>query len=395
MNCPFRPNKKLSFWQKIINNILDRFPRRTFLTNQAHLEAILNSTIDSIITTNEHGIIQSCNLTTKSMFGYCESELIGQNISILQPEPFRSEHDTYIKNYLTTGIKRIIGKTREVLGCKKDGKTFPIDIFVNEMMINNQRFFLGIIRDVSERQEALIAKEIALKASLELKAKNEFLGIVSHELKTPLHSIIGFTEYLLEESEGPITPAQKSSLDLVYDSGKRLLVLINGLLTLAKTQAIQPHLPKESCNLKTILETCINIISPLAKKKHLIIEPTLPTTPCFVEASSTHIHEIFLNLLSNAVNYTNIGKITISLSYSNKEAKITIQDTGCGIDAALLDKLFVPFARINPEPDINHTGLGLSITKSLIEGYYGKIDVISQKGIGSTFIVYLPLITTS
>ncbi len=397
MQCPFRQTKPLSPWQKTKYWILSLFNRQGISKTVASLEAILNTTIDSVITCNEQGIIQSCNHATEKMFGYSDKDLLGKNVAIFQPEPYHSEHDTYIQNYLRTGVKKIIGRRRELIGKTKNGALFPIDLFVTEMFIKKRRFFLATIRDVSERTQALIEKEKSLKLETELTVKNDFLAIMSHELKTPLHSIMGFTDYLLNELDGPLNDLQKGSLKQMYSSSQHLLGLINGLLELSKTEANQHNLELELCNLIEILENAIQNITPLAQKKNLLIIKSIPSTECLLKANKRQISEIFLNLLDNSIKFTENGSIHIQLTRDlNYHAIITIQDTGCGIEEEALSRIFVPFAPTSAklDPLREHTGLGLAITKRIIELYQGTIKVSSKKGVGSTFTITLPTLKT-
>ncbi|MEI8300823.1 MAG: PAS domain-containing sensor histidine kinase, partial [Chlamydiota bacterium] len=315
------------------------------------------------------------------------------NINILQPEPFHAEHDTYIKNYLKTGIKTLLDTRRETIAIKKTGEPFPIDLFVTEMFIKNQRFFLGIIRDVSERRDSLLAMEKNLRTELELKSKDDFLTMMSHELRTPLHSIMGFTQYLLEELDGPINDLQRGSLNQISISGQHLLGLINGLLELSKIQAHQESVKTEICNLAAILETAIDSLTPLAQQKNLLIKKTITYGHCNIKANNPQIYQIFLNLLSNAIKFTDHGYIMVCLSFDQLKAKITIQDTGIGIDQSQLAKIFIPFEYIfsNLDPKGTSTGLGLAITRKLIEIYNGKLTVTSKKSEGSTLTIELPL----
>ena len=238
MPCPFRPATSCSLWEKLkrlIFNPLNSTHRSSSTT--INLTTILDTTIDSIIVADEYGIIQSCNLATETMFGYSKKELVGQNLTIIQPEPYCREHNSYIAAYLKTGKKHILGKRRELVGKKSNGLCFPIDLMVSEMFIEKKRLFLGIIRDITERAEALLVTQKNFLMELERENESNFLTTMSHELRTPLHSIMGFTECLLTEIDGPLNETQKTSLKQIDNSNKHLLSLVNGLLEVSKLQA--------------------------------------------------------------------------------------------------------------------------------------------------------------
>lgn len=394
MTCPFRQAAPLSLWKKIKYSILNTLNHRPhFSMTEANLKAILDTTIDSIIVINEYGIIQSCNRSTEKIFGYPTKELIGQNIKILQPEPFQTEHDSYIAHYLKTGEKHVLGKRRELIGKNREGLIIPIDLMVTELFIKKERFFLGIIRDVTERVESILMTQKNFLIERELLAKNNFLNTMSHELKTPLHSIMGFSECMFNELDGPLNEAQKKSLKQIDNSCKHLLSLVKGLLELSKNQAEQKKISLEPCNLTEILENTIQSLIPLANKKNLVIKKSFSTLKSVVLADKKHLYQAFLNILDNAIKYTDQGQIHISLIVNLQEIQIIFQDTGVGIDPFTLPKIFIPFMKTPENSTVSkeHTGMGLSISKQIIELYGGTIEVSSKKGQGTAFTIYFPI----
>lgn len=395
MACPFSHSQQ-SLWSKL-KKILTSFQPDGFGSKMdaANLQAILDTTVDSIITINEECIVRTLNKTAESMFGYKKEEILGKNINILMPEPFHTEHDSYVLNYLRTGHKKIIGIRREVVARRKDGSTFPIDLAVSEVIVDNQRLFTGIIRDVSGRAESEAMKIENLRIEVEMKAKNDFITMVSHELRTPLHAILGFTECLINEIDGPLNEAQKKSLLHSYHASEHLLQLVNGVLELSRIPFHQTEISKEECNIPEILNICMNTIAPLADQKNIRVEKRIDSPSITVKANPKHIQEILLNLLSNAVKFTDHGEIICTVTVDS-QVIIKIQDTGIGMDPQNLTKIFIPFARINMEKNRSGEairpgmGLGLAITKQLVEIYKGTLTVTSQKGRGTTFTVSLP-----
>lgn len=246
-------------------------------------------------------------------------------------------------------------------------------------------------KGASELKTAKIIQEENMRTAAEIKTKNEYLVTISHELRTPLHAIMGFTEVLLTEIDGPINPVQKNSLQRLYKASEHLQGLVNGILELAKMGAHQLDSKIEDCNVIEILKSCLDTIDPLVSQKKIVLEKRIDCSSFVIKARPQHIREIFLNLLSNAVKYTDTGKITVTTENHTHELIVSIEDTGIGIDAKDLPKLFIPFASPSTSKDKEHTGIGLAITKQLLEVYGGTIKISSQKGKGSIFTVRFPL----
>ncbi len=205
--------------------------------SETHLSTIVNTMVDGVLTIDVKGIVNSFNPAAERIFGYKSDEVIGNNINMLMPEPERSQHDDCIKNYLETGVTKIIGCNKEVRGQHKKSTIFPLDLAVSEMWLGDQRQFAGIFRDITERkhyEKALRqAKETAESAN---RAKSDFLANMSHEIRTPMNAVLGFSELLSSE----ITDKkQRTYLDSIQIAGKTLLTLINDILDLAKIEAGQ------------------------------------------------------------------------------------------------------------------------------------------------------------
>lgn len=399
MGCPFHKEDKKSFFTKVKNLFGFGLKKQEGYGSivgmeAANLRAILDTTVDSIITIDEDGIVLAFNKTAEKMFGYSKEEIVGKNVKMLMPEPYHSEHDTYLLNYRETGKKKIIGIGREVMAKRKDHTTFPIDLAVSEVIVDSKRLFTGIIRNISIKKEMEQTRLENLRIETEMKAKNEFITMISHELRTPLHSIMGYIECLMNEIDGPINEAQKDSLQRSYNASQHLLQLVNGILELSKIASLQVETNLEKCDVVEILNFCLETISPLANKKNIPLIKNVPETPVYLMAQFNHIQQILLNLLSNAIKFTDKGKIICSIKENRESIEVIIQDTGIGIEPNSIAKVFIPFVRLSENGSKkvirSGLGLGLAITKQLIELYKGKIEVTSEKGIGSTFTVIFP-----
>ena len=395
MSCPFRSSPvknqkdKNYFWSRLKTRLLSFFPEDEHLLKSSNLQTILENTVDAIVTIDENCHILVFNKAAEQMFGHLKQEVMGKSVNILMPFSYRSHHDEYVHNYLTTGIKHIIGIGREVSGLKKDGTLFPIHLSVSEVSVGLRRYFTGIIQDLTLQKEADKCREENIQATAELKGRTELLATVSHEFRTPLQSIMGFAECLLQELDGPLSPSQKTSLQKIYNSGEHLIGLVDNLLQLSKARLEKPPVDLISCHTEIILSECIEMVLPLAHKKGLQLHKNI-LDKATLSANPQHLREIFLNLLSNAIKFTEKGSITATLKSRPKEILVSIADTGCGMKQEDIQKIYTPFCSIPNQRSKEHTGLGLSITEHLVKIYKGSIEVQSEEGIGSTFTVRLP-----
>ena len=359
---------------------------------------IFASTVDGIININNDGTIESANPAVEQLFGYTIKELIGNNIKMLMPEPFANQHDQHLNHYKHTGKETVLGRGRELLAQRKDGTVFPVDIALDAMFINDKRMFTGIIRDVSDRKEAeqiiIKAKEEAERAN---QAKSEFLSNMSHELRTPLNAILGFGQLMVIEND--ISVGVKDNISEILKAGYHLLELINKVLDLAKIEAGHIDLSIEPVDCNNLMQECVTLIEPIALQNDIQINYSISTENILIKGDKTRIKQVFVNLLSNAVKYNRKGGevfVNINPSSDDDFYRISIKDTGTGIKDEKLSDLFEAFNRLGAEhSSIEGTGIGLVITKQLVELMGGNIGVESEYGAGTTFWVEMPKETIS
>ena len=359
-------------------------------------QSIMDNVVDGIVTINEQGIIESINPSAERIFGYKSNEIIGQSVNILMPETEKSRHDEYIQNYLQTGESKIIGIGREVQGLRKDGSVFPIDLAINEINFGDHRLFTGIIRDITQRKEAEIAliksKEIAEKAN---QSKSEFLSRMSHQLRTPMNSILGFAQLLeLSTIKNPVLQNQKESIDSIIKAGRHLLELIDEVLDLSRVESGRFQLNMEAVNIYHLLEELTVIIKPIADQHGVqIINKVRENGPWVVRADKSHLKQGILNLLTNAVKYNHKkGTVTLACSKGKGDTlRINVSDTGPGIPEEGQATLFEPFERLGAEHSgVEGTGIGLAITKKITEIMGGCVGFQNHTGPGTTFYIELP-----
>lgn len=400
----------------VFRNVTKEYALQQALNDSATLvKTMLNTIADGIITFHANdGIIQTANLATEQMFGYTALELEGKNFSLLVPELDLARQDGHasLNDYRASDEARAIGHGREVVGQHKNGNTLPIEIAVSEMWQGEQQFFTVILRDIAIRKqhEAALAQldQILRKKSIELEnakaiaekanlAKSDFLSSMSHELRTPLNAILGFAQLI--DSGTPLpTPSQKRSIDHILQGGWYLLELINEILDLALIESGKLSLSLEPVPLTEVMHECEAMIEPQAKKHGVTIIFPATALPHCVLADRTRIKQVIINLLSNAVKYNKVGgKVIVKCTEPSQDIiRIAIEDTGEGLSAEKIAQLFQPFNRLGQESrEVEGTGIGLVMTKRLIELMGGEIGLESTVGKGSVFWVDIKRTTAS
>ena len=362
--------------------------------SEMFLRSIMENALDGIITINERGIIQTFNKAAEGLFGYTKEEMIGKSINIIIPEPYGSSHDQYIKNYLTTGDVKVIGKTLEQETVKKDGSKIPISIRVSEIELGSRRIFTALIQDISERkaneEELVKAKEKAEEAT---KAKSYFLANMSHEIRTPMNGIIGMSHLVAKTN---LDQQQKHYIDRINDSANLLLGIINDILDISKIEAGKLEIEKNTFDLFSIIESVVNLVEVKAYDKDLdlIIDYDLNLGKRYY-GDSLRITQILTNLLSNAVKFTHVGGIILKIAKGEDIdfVRFEVSDTGIGLSKEQIDKVFDSFTQADSTTTKKYggTGLGLTITKKLIELMNGKIWIESEIGVGSKFLFEIEL----
>jgi PAS domain S-box-containing protein len=380
----------------VFRDVTDEYAVQQALRDStALIEAILNTAADGIITLHASGgIIERSNSVAERMFGYSASELVGQHFHMLIPELDQDLRNGSLTYYAASEEARAVGLGREVVGRRKDGNTFPLEIAVSETWLGGKRYFTGILRDVTlrkrieaERNEALVIAESANRA------KTDFLSSMSHELRTPLNAILGFTQ-LIESGTPAPTSTQQKSLAQILTAGWYLLELINEILDLALIESGVATMSREPVSLVEVMLECRTMIEPQASKRG--IRMTFPRfdVSYYVNADRTRLKQVLINLLYNAIKYNKAsGEVTVTYSLSPPDSiRISIRDIGSGLAPEQLDQLFQPFNRLGKETGVEEgTGIGLVVTKRLVELMDGKIGVESTVGVGTVFWIELGL----
>ncbi len=497
-----------------LNRLLDRLH-----DSDIRHQTLMDTAVDGFVVIDESGIIQSVNPAVYKLFGYEEKELIGSNVNILMPRNYSVHHDGYMRRYLETGERRIIGIGREVEGQRKDGSHFPLDLAVSEMNIGGRRLFSGIVRDITDRKvsheinqlkttldltedaifmfspgnlrffytnqaarqsvgysgaelqamtpvdikpefteesfrrkiqplldgeertlqfqtvhqhkdgslvpveiilqyvappneaprfsavvrdisvrkkvesELLLAKERAEQAA---RAKTEFLANMSHEIRTPMNGVLGMLD-LLQGST--LEEKHQSYVTTAQEAAKSLLTIINDILDFSKIEAGQLSLENIPVDLHQLVERTVSLQHSQAQVRGLELGCTVsPDVPRHVLADPVRLRQVLLNLLNNAVKFTNEGSVQLQVSLKENhsdrvEVQFDVSDTGIGIQPEKLQFLFEAFTQADGSTTRRYggTGLGLTISRQLVELMGGEIgaDSVPAKGSRFWFVVSL------
>ncbi len=386
--------------------------------SENRLATIINNSVEGIITIDGTGEIDKFNKAAENIFGYRADEVIGQNVTLLMPEPYKSEHPRYLKRYLDTGNTRLIGAGRQVQGLRKNGEVFPLWLAVAEIKHKGERVFIGSILDITEQKKAeeelynhrdnlarqveeqtrdlRLAKEAAEGAS---RAKSEFLASMSHEIRTPLNAIIGLTDLTLKT---PMNEEQRDNLSTVADSAKHLAGIISDILDFSRIEAGKIELENIDFDVNDLLKSVVRTFRFPAEEKGLSLKlETHPQTLSDLKGDPLRLRQIIVNLLSNAVKFTEKGEIKLRVmpektdSYENGQKnreqtvtlRFTVSDTGIGVLEEKKEKIFESFRQAEGSISRKYggAGLGLAISKRLVEVMKGALWVENNVNGGSDF----------
>ena len=346
----------------------------------ARWQAIVNTATEGIVTIDDRGLVETVNGAAVRLFGWPAEEIIGRNVSMLMPEPYAGEHDGYLRRYLTTGERRIIGIGREVRGKRRDGSEFPIDLSVGEGTLDGRKFFTAVIRDISERRHM----QAKLAQAERLAAVGELAAGVAHEVNNPINTIINCAQ-LIDDGDDA-----RSNSRVIIDEGQRVAEIVRGLLQFARDDQDHP----QPTSLSDAAARSLRLIGENLKRHGITVRITIPDDLPPVLARPQQIQQVLLNLLINAKDALlqearEDRHIELSARTIAGSVQLTVQDNGPGIPEALGDRVFEPF--VTTKRARGGTGLGLSVSKGIIEGYGGRITVTSTPGHGAAFHVSLPL----
>jgi two-component system sensor kinase FixL len=364
--------------------------------SEAHLQSILATIPDAMIVIDEKGRIESFSTAAERLFGHSAQDVIGKNISMMMPSPYRDEHDAYIQRYLTTGERRIIGSNRIVAGERKDGTTFPMELTVGEARTGGRRFFTGFVRDLTDRRRTEAQLE-ELQAELvhmsRLTAMGEMASTLAHELNQPLSAITNYlkgSQRLLEHQQSNQFATIRDALDKAAAQAVRAGQIIRRLRDFVSRGESE----RREESLAQMVEEASALALVGAKEHGVQLRLEFDRRYDQVLADKVQIQQVLLNLMRNAVEAMadSVGArrelIVATRKGVDNTVEISVSDSGPGVAGDMAQQLFQPFMTTKPQG----MGVGLSISKTIIEAHGGRIWFQPTPGGGATFVIGLPMV---
>jgi len=360
---------------------------RDTLAREAHLQSILDTVPEAMIVIDERGIVQSFSSAAERLFGYRATDAIGQNVKILMPAPYRENHDGYLQRYRNTGERRIIGIGRVVVGQRKDGSTFPMELAVGEMKSGAQRFFTGFIRDLTERQQTE-ARLQELQSELvhisRLTAMGEMASTLAHELNQPLSAITNYlkgSRRLIENETGDRPAMMRDALDKAADQAMRAGQIIRRLRDFVSRGESERRVE----NVTKLVEEASALALVGVKDRGIRVTFQFDPAVELVLADRVQIQQVLLNLIRNAMDAmeaTHARDLAISVTPAGDNlVRVSVADTGSGIEPEVAEQLFQPFVTTKRQG----MGVGLSISRTIVESHGGRIWVEPNPAGGTIF----------
>ena len=367
---------------------------RALRRSEAHLRSVLETVPDAIIVIDDLGRIESFSPAAERLFGYAAAEAVGRNVRMLMPQPYRDQHDHYLARYLGTGERRIIGIGRVVMGQRANGSTFPMELAVGEINVDGRRFFTGFVRDITERQTTrarLQELQSELLRASRLSAMGQMASALAHELNQPLTAIINYVQAcrrLLAAGRGASPERLQETMEKAVGQASRAGQIIQRM-----RQFIQKgETERQPEDVNKLIEEASALALVGAKESGIVVRMELSLELPAVLVDRIQIQQVLLNLIRNSVEALAASErreISIGSSYrGGPTLEIAVSDTGPGLDEAVTKQLFQPFVSTKS----NGMGLGLSISRAIVDAHGGRLWATPNDGAGVSFRFTLPIV---
>ena len=369
--------------------------QQALLEREAHLKSVLDTVPDAMIVIDTKGLIQSFSAAAEKTFGYSAAEAAGRNVSMLMPEPDRARHDSYIARYLTTGEQRIIGIGRLVVGQRRDGTTFPMELAIGEVRLGEKRFFTGFVRDLTEReqtQQKLRELQAELVHMARFTALGEMASTLAHELNQPLTAVASYlngARRLIDGGKPADLPMARGAIESAAEQALRAGQIIRRL----REFVARGESDRQVEDIRALVEeaSALALVGAREAGVHFTLHVADDVPP--VLADKVQVQQVVLNLMRNAIEAmldSASRELAVTIhSAADDMVQVDVSDTGSGIAPDILPDLFQPFVTSKP----HGMGVGLSISRTIMEAHGGRLWAGARPGGGTIFHMTLRAIT--
>ena len=371
----------------------DRVAQRT--ESEERFRNLAETASDAILSADSSGKIIYFNPAAERIFSYSSTEIIGQPLTLLMPERFHDPHRQGLDRFLRTGEARVIGKTVELAGRRKDGTEFPLELSLSSWKTREDTFFTAILSDITERkksEKALKHQEARERRSVELKRSNDelqqFAYIAAHDLQEPLRMVASYTQLLAKRYKGRLDSDADEFIAYAVDGAHRMQLLIGDLLAYCRVGTTGKEL-RETSSEAALEQALLNLEGAIQESGVVVTHDPLPT----VIADGAQLVQLFQNVVGNAIKYRSaeLPRVHVSAKKNGgNEWIFSMRDNGLGIDPKYFEKIFVMFQRLHGREEFSGTGIGLAVCKKIAARHGGRMWVESEPGKGSTFYFALP-----
>ena len=363
-------------------------------TERRELHAILDTATDGVVVLDNEGRILALNRSAEALFGYEQNEIAGEAFSALLANESHAAAEDYLHGLQANGVASVLNDGREVLGRARQGGAIPLFMTIGRVASGEASKFCAVLRDITQWKKAeRELKDARREAERASALKSDFLAKISHEIRTPLNAILGFAEVIMDERFGPVgNERYKDYLKDIHASGTHVMSLVNDLLDLSKIEAGKVDLTFGAVDANKIINECVSLMQTQAIRERVIVRLALaPRLPNIV-ADERSLRQIVINLLSNALKFNEPGgQVIISTALTDAgNAVIRIKDTGIGMTDADVETALEPFRQIATSRQTTGTGLGLPLTKALVEANRAMFTIKSKKHEGTLVEVSFP-----